>query len=340
MSEIINIGDLQVRRGEKKTGYLEVGETAVSKVRIPLAIVNGINSGPTLCITGGVHGSEYSGIEAVIRIFRQTEPAKLSGTLLTVPVYNMAALETRGPQGGMGTPHHYPMDSLNPNRVFPGNPEGSMSYQLAAAFMSQIMAKADYCIDCHGGDLNEDIAPFALIVETGKLETDMVAKEVLAASFDCYILLSMHSGGIIDAASKLGKPTIVVEAGGYGRLSEDATKFLTNGIVNVMRRLKMLEGTPTPNERPKIRDRPSVYVKRGGLLYTPPIGTRIKKGECVGEVRNIFGELLETLQSPVNGVIIWRRSPFPVAKNDRAVAIVSDDDTRPDEERYTLTKLV
>jgi predicted deacylase len=131
----------------------------------------------------------------------------------------------------------------------------------------------------------------------------------------------------------MGKPSIIVEAGGGGRLTEDAVQYITNGINNVMKKLKMIEGVPTPTEKPRIRYRPMVYVNRGGLLYTPPLGTRVKKGDNVGEVRNIFGDLLETLHSPVNGVIIFRRSPLPVSKNDKAVAIISDEDIPPPKSR-------
>ena len=159
----VRIENVEARDGEKKTGYLSVGETAVASVLIPIAIVKGTKPGPTLCISGGVHGYEYSSIEAVIRMVKETDPAKLSGTLLAVPVLNMAAFEARGPQGGVSTAFQNPLDNININRIFPGNPEGTMSYQIAAAFMTNVISKADYFIDCHGGDLNEELVPFVVI---------------------------------------------------------------------------------------------------------------------------------------------------------------------------------
>jgi predicted deacylase len=334
LSEAFGIGDIKAARGEKKTGYVKVGETAVATINIPLAIVNGVKPGPVLCLSGGVHGAEYSSIEAVIRVLRQLDPSKLSGTLLIVPVLNMTAFETRGAQGGMSTPFQCPIDGMNLNRIFPGNPEGSMSYQIAAAFMSQIVSKADYYIDCHGGDLNEELTSYIVAAESGDAEKDRITKEVLAASFDCDVLSITHTrGGSIEAAAKMGKPCIIIEAGGYGRLIEETVQLIVNGITNVMKRLQMIEGSPSPRRKQKIRQRWNVYVTRGGICYTPPLATRVKKGDKVVEVRNIFGELLETVNSPIDGVIDFRRSLIPINTNDRAVGITPDEDIPPPKPR-------
>jgi predicted deacylase len=324
------IGEVQAAEGEKRTGHLKVGETAVGAVNIPVAIVNGIREGPVLCISGGVHGAEYSSIEAVIRLLRQADPSKLSGTLIVVPVLNMPAFETRGPQGGMSTPFQCPIDGINLNRIFPGNPDGTMGYQIAAAFTGQIIPKAHYYIDCHGGDLNEELTSYVVAAESGDVEMDRTVREVLAASFDCEVLsITQAGGGSIEAASKLGKPSIVIEAGGYGRLIEEAVQLIVNGVGNVMKRLKMMEGEPAPPRKQMIRTRWNVYVTRGGICHTLPLGTRVKKGDKVAEVCDIFGELIETVTSPVDGVINFRRTPMPINTNDRAVGITPDEDVSP-----------
>ena len=336
MSDVVKIGNLEARRAEKKTGYLNVGETAVGIVQIPLAIISGSKPGPVLCMSGGVHGFEYSSIEAVVRVIRQTDPSKLSGTLLVVPVLNTAGFETRGPQGGQSVPFQNPIDCINLNRIFPGNPEGTMSYQIAAAFMSKIVSRADYYIDCHGGDLNEELTSHIVVAQTGDVEKDRLAKELLAASFDCnfmYLRVSSTGGGSIDAAARMGIPSILVEAGGYGRVIEEAVQFVNNGISNVMKKLRMIEGPPAPTKKPRIRQRWLLYVTRGGICYIPPLGTRVKKGDKVAEVRSIFGELLETLESPVDGHICFRRSPIPISTNDRAVGIIPDEDIAPPKPR-------
>ena len=122
---------------------------------------------------------------------------------------------------------------------------------------------------------------------------------------------------------------MIIETGGYGRLIEGSVQLIVNGITNTMKRLKMIEGGPSPARKQKTRQRWNVYVTRGGICYTPQIGTKVKKGEKVAEVRSIFGELLETVTSPIDGVVNFRRSPIPVSTNDRAVGIIPDEDLPP-----------
>ena len=326
----VKIENIEARSGEKKTGYLSVGETAVAAVQLPVAILNGPKPGPTLCISGGVHGFEYSSIVAVIRIVKDTDPATLSGTLVAVPVVNMSGFEARGPGGGISSFVQCPIDAVNINRIMPGNPDGSMAYQIAAAFMSRVVSKADYLIDCHGGDLNEELVP-SVVTLAGNEGPNKIAKEVLATSFDTeYIIEIEQAGGTtLESALALGKPAIVIEAGGHGRVLEDAVDLITNGIRNAMKRLKMLEGTPTPTKQIVRRGWWSVYVKRGGVCHSVPIGARVKKGQQVAEVHDLFGERLETLESPVDGRVVFRRTPIAISTNDRVLGIAPDQDLPP-----------
>ncbi|MGD0177626.1 MAG: succinylglutamate desuccinylase/aspartoacylase family protein [Candidatus Bathyarchaeia archaeon] len=335
MVDVVKIGNLEAQMGEKKTGYLNVGETAVGIVQIPVAIINGAKLGPVLCISGGVHGSEYSSIEAVIRVISQTDPSRLAGKLIVIPVLNMAGFETRGPQGGHSTPFQNPIDCINLNRIFPGNPEGTMSYQIAAAF-TNIVSKADYYVDCHGGDLNEELTSHVVVAQSGDVRNDKLAQELLAASFDCdfqYVHATSNGGGSIDAAAKIGIPSIAVEAGGFGRVSEEAVMFINNGIINIMKKLNMIEGPPLPTRKPRTRRRWLLYATRGGICYVPPLGTKIKKGDKVAEIRSLFGDVLETLESPVDGYVCFRRSPLPISTNDRVVGIIPDEDIAPPKPR-------
>ena len=329
----VKIENIEARSGEKKTGYLLVGETAVASVQIPVAVINGAKPGPTLCISGGVHGFEYSSIIAVMRIIRETDPATLKGTLVAVPVVNMPAFEARGPQGGISTAFQCPIDGININRIMPGNPDGSMGYQIAAAFMSRVVSKADYLIDCHGGDLNEELVPF-VVIAPGNGGPNKIARDILAPSFATeFVIEEELVGGTHGSALALGKPAVVIEAGGYGRVLEEAANLITDGIRNAMKRLEMMDGTPACTKQTVRRGWWSVYVKRGGVCHSVPIGSRVKKGQQVAEVNNLFGERLETLESPVDGTVIFRRTPIPISTNDRVLGIAPDQDLPPPKAR-------
>src|ERR1700759_2896531 len=86
----------------------------------PVVTVAGERAGPVLFVNAGVHGGEYPAIEAVIRLGKTIDPKQISGTVILMPVLNLPAFKTR-------TPFVCPMDGVNPNRVFPGDPGGSYS---------------------------------------------------------------------------------------------------------------------------------------------------------------------------------------------------------------------
>ncbi|PZR75016.1 MAG: hypothetical protein DLM73_06470, partial [Chthoniobacterales bacterium] len=84
----------------------------------PVITVTGAEPGPVLLINAGVHGGEYPPIEAVIRLGRELDPAKIKGTIILMPVLNLPAFWKR-------SMFVCPIDDVNPNRVFPGDPNGT-----------------------------------------------------------------------------------------------------------------------------------------------------------------------------------------------------------------------
>jgi len=335
LNDSFAVGHIDAKKGTKQIGFLRVGETTIMEVKLPVVVMHGVRDGPVLCVSAGVHAFEYSSIEAIQRLLKLIDPSKVSGTLIVVPVVNTPAFESRGPQGGWSTPYQCPIDGINLNRIFPGNPEGTMGYQIAHVFINKVVSKTDYYIDCHGGDLNEDLSPYVIAAQSGDEEKDRKALEILAASYDTDLVsLSKTAGGSENAAAQLGKPSIVAEAGGFGRIDENAVRWHVDGILNVMMRLKMIDGTPNKPREQRIRKRFNLIVTRGGICYTPPLGTRVKKGEELGVVKDMFGNVLETLTSPVDGVVTFRRSPLPVCTNDRVVGVTPDQDLVPPERPY------
>ena len=68
--------------GKKERGWLEFKFPPTGEaIRFPVGTVHGVEDGPTLVVLGGMHGSEFCGIEAAIRLLREVEPEQLKGTL-------------------------------------------------------------------------------------------------------------------------------------------------------------------------------------------------------------------------------------------------------------------
>lgn len=331
------IGNVRAEPGTKATGFLPVSETAIMTVTMPVVIINGAKPGPKVCFTGGVHGGEYSSIEAVIRITNMIKPEDLTGTLFTVPVVNATSFEARGPQGGMSQAFHNRIDSLNLNRLFPGHPGGTATHRLAHVLLTEVVSKADYYVDFHGGDMNEELIDYAVIAQIGNEKVDKASLEILGKSFDCELLsISSGTSGSCGAAANMGIPAVVAEAGGYGRLVEDKVEWHLNAMQNVLKRLNMIAGDPTPTPEQRIRSKYVMGAKKGGLFYGKPPYTKVKEGETIAEIKNFFGEVIDTIKSPADGIIAFRRAILPCSTGDRLISVFPDvePDTPPPQPPY------
>jgi predicted deacylase len=316
-------------------GTLEPGTTQRHLVKLPGAAltndeprsvitVTGAQSGPILFVNGGLHGAEYPAIEAVIRLGKILAPASINGTVILMPVLNMPAFRSR-------TPFVCPIDNVNPNRLFPGDPNGTYSEQMVHALVNEFIAHADAYIDLHGGDIPEDLVPFVICAGSG---TDgdnrptgigLKSKEMAIAFGLPYVLTvskpvqpAKGSSSYAGAAER-GVPAILAEAGAVGRLQEDAVEMLMEGVVRVMRHLGMMatggeanvERRTSNAERriaePKVlRSFEWVYSKHAGMWYSRvAAGDLIEKGQEVGSVGDLFGDTLETIFSPVTGTVLF-----------------------------------
>ncbi len=86
------------------------------QLTLPVHVVHGRSSGPTLFVCAAVHGDEINGVEIIRRLLNIRTLDKLKGTLLAVPIVN--------PFGFIQRARYLP-DRRDLNRSFPGTPKGS-----------------------------------------------------------------------------------------------------------------------------------------------------------------------------------------------------------------------
>jgi predicted deacylase len=109
----------------------------------PVIEVVGSADGPVLLVTAGVHGCEYSSIEAARRFAATLDSDRLAGRVVVLPVVNVPAFWGR-------TPFVVPVDGKNLNRCFPGDPEGSFAEALAHEIFERYVRVSDALLDLHG----------------------------------------------------------------------------------------------------------------------------------------------------------------------------------------------
>ncbi len=310
MKQPVGIRDVAAESGRQARGFLTIGETPSGPVRIPLIIANGSDDGPVLCLTAGVHATEYAPIDAVMRVMRQLEPTELRGAVLAVPVANLPMFESR-------TGFVSPLDRLNLNKVAPGRRDGSISEILAQVLLDEIIGAAHYHIDLHAGDLGELLFPFAGYALTGRPQLDREGEALARIYAPRLISLARPDGkvppfpgGICSAASLLkGVVSIFAESGGNGTLEEADVRVHVDGIHGVMRYLRMIDGEPpAPGPRVAGLERAVVRANRAGLLRLKVhLGDELAAGQEVAEICDVFGDIVERVCTPGAGLtgLVW-----------------------------------
>jgi predicted deacylase len=304
----ISIGEITAAKGQKKTGFLVAGELPTGTIDLPITILNGVRSGPTLLVTAGVHGCEYPGMRAAQIIASETNLSALSGALVVVHNVNV-------PGFWQQVAFLNPFDGLNINRIWPGSLQpgpfygpGTISHHIANTVFEMVQKKASHYMDMHGGDLPEDVPHFSASVMSGDRKVDDVSRGMLKYTLAEFVREGSPSPGhTTTSASELKLPNVLHEAGRAGLLEKDALQRHVSAIRNVMKYLAMMEGRPEePSKQTKLGSKSiGVRAKRGGFFESQvKPGDIVSAGQVIGRIYSVFGETLEEVKAPMSGLIL------------------------------------
>jgi predicted deacylase len=298
--QTIRVGTIEAAPGTKNFEYLPVRLPTEIRTSIPVGIVNGSNPGPVLCLTAGHHGLEYAGIEAVMRTFKQANPKELNGGLITVPTVNLLGFQKK-------TPYLCPIDGVNIARIYPGDPNGSLSYVIAHTVLNEIVTKADYAMDCHGADVFESLNPYTLFYNRVGDKEVVTKMEGMAKAYGLnYYSADSCAMKLMEEAPKRGVPLLLAEIGGQEWEGGGVDMHLT-GIGNVMNHLGIIKGKPRINQPPQniaSKKEFGVVTRNGGIWYPRvQVGEKVKSGQVLGEMKDLDGEVKETIYCPCDGTV-------------------------------------
>jgi predicted deacylase len=316
--QAFRVGSASATPGQKATGYLEVPAGVDAGTNIPVVVVNGAKPGKVLALVSGAHGTEYVSIIAIEKLIAKLDPAELTGTVILVPLVNIASFEQK-------VPHVNPIDNKSMNRFYPGKADGTQTERASFLITKQVVDGCDYLIDYHGGDLDESLRPYAYWGPTGQPVQDHVSKEmVLAFGLDHIIIWSErptdpNSTRYLDnTATVRGKPSIVVEAGHAGTVETDDVNLLVDGTLSTMRALKMLPGEPRFIENPVWIEKLSDVLADGPGIWYPLVkrGTYVSAGMKLGTITDYFGKVVAEPRAPVSGVVLHVNALPSLKKGD------------------------
>jgi len=317
-NRVLKIGDLTAAPGKFKSGFLMVPEKNNIKTKIPVTLINGKKPGKILAMVAGIHGYEYPPILALQRLRSMISTDNLEGALIMVHVANLPSFQRR-------TIYYNPHDWKNLNRVFPGDPKGTLAERIAFVLTEEVVKKCDYLIDMHCGDGNEALIPYTYWMVTGNKTLDQQSKELaLAFGIDKIIIDKTRTKDLSESkylgntAVLLSKPAITIESGYLGRTDEEAVVRVINGALSVMRHLDMLDGDPEKVENPVWIDKYQViYSEKTGLFFPlKEMGQAVKKGEAVGYITDYFGNKTAQLKAPFQGIVLYIINTPPANKGE------------------------
>ncbi|MEJ8569132.1 succinylglutamate desuccinylase/aspartoacylase family protein [Elongatibacter sediminis] len=274
-------------------------------IRVPLIEISGASDGPVTSIVAGVHGAEYCGIEAAVRLSREIDSERLRGTLRIVTVANVPGFLGR-------CEVQCPVDGQNLNRLFPGSATKDYTDHLASVIYENCVRDADCVLNIHGGDIFEELVPYTGIGRTGNAQVDERCRELGRAYGLPFLLESGSPPGAVAGGSSLnqaaqadGITSILAESGGRGLLEEEFVETHLRGMRNTLKWMDMLDGDlELPNE---VRELTTDFwrISSEGICYPEQaIGDRVREGQRIGEVKDWFGDTVEELIAPRDAWIV------------------------------------
>jgi len=320
---VLRIGNLTVEPGRTVSGYLDVPPKGDEGTVIPVTVINGARPGPVLACVAGIHGYEYPPILALYELKAAIDPRTLDGALILVHIANVPSFAKR-------TIYYTPSDWKNLNRVFPGDPSGTLSQRIASVLNEQVIGRCDCLLDLHGGDGNEALMPYTYWMIGEDSRVNEASKDMAVAFGLKHIIIDRTRSRDLSDSKYLGntailrgKPAITTETGALGLSDEAYVAMARKGMENVMRQLGMRPGPPDKGPETVWIDDYIVLNSGSTGLFKPLVrmGDMVVRGQKVGLVVDYLGDPVEEVLAPFDGLVLYVIGTPPISRGEPVIEI-------------------
>jgi predicted deacylase len=255
---------------------------------VPVTVFVGRECAPGrgLVAIGSTHGNECEGPVGIKRLLQDIALADVRGRIILIPTLNVAAFAA----GTRDTPD----DGANLNRVFPGDPKGTITERFADFIQTRIFPHVHVVLDLHSATNAFDFAlvsSFHYVSDQGQQRQ----MEETARGFGTRFVMVYQNdtpGLLTSTAERLGKITIGTELGWGCTVCPEGVSMGMQGVLTAAIRHGQLRGE-VPQNRHYPRDQQIlidnsdhacyVHAVRGGL-YEPrvAVGALVESGDVVG----------------------------------------------------------
>jgi predicted deacylase len=313
MSELIIDGN-SIALGERKKISLQIAKLYdFTEVSIPLEVIRGKKDGPTLFVSGCIHGDEINSVEIIKRLINHKSIKDINGTLIAIPVVNVF---------GFNDKSRYLPDRRDLNRCFPGSQTGSLASRIAYKFMNEIVSKCDYGIDLHTGAVHRSNLPQIRACLDDKITKD------LANMFNVPVLIDadIRDGSLRQSARDLNIPMLVFEGGEALRFDNKIATSALQGILSLMSKVGVINNNYQPiKKRETFISKSSYWIRAphsGTISLKKKLGSFVKKDQVIGIISDPFGKHQFKVAAESEGILIGLVR-LPLVNNGDAVAHIA-----------------
>ena len=299
-------------------------ESAWGALRVPMVVIKR-GSGPTLLFTGGNHGDEYEGPIALLKLARQLEPAAIRGRLILLPALNLPAV--------LAGTRVSPIDQLNMNRAFPGDPRGTPTLMIADYVRTRLLPICDAVIDLHSGGKTLNFVPFCgmhALAEPAQMAATRGALLAFGAPLSLVIQEFDVAGMLDTAVEELGKPFLFTELGGGGTATASSVAIAERGIANLLRHFGLIEGrvAPAPTRLMHSPDASWFVIAddRGMLELLVDLGAAVEAGQAIAQIHDVEkpARAPAVYRAAQSGLLIGRHAPGLIKPGDCLAVLATD----------------
>ncbi len=265
-------------------------------ISIPLIVARGREDGPTLGLTAAVHGNELNGIPVIQRLFNEIDVNELKGNIVGVPVVNVPAFMRKKRRFN---------DGVDLNHIMPGKKDGNVSDIYAFRFINRLVRHFDYLLDLHTASFGR-VNSYYIRADMDQQKTKQLA---LLQNADIIVHNPPSDGTLRGAADELGIPAITLEVGNPSIFQKRLIRSGIVGIHNVLCHLEMIDDKIEINDTESIICHGSywLYTDAGGLLQIEVnLLDVLEKGQHIGYLRDIFGNIIKQYSAPEAGIVIGK----------------------------------
>ena len=274
-----------------------------------------------VCIVTGTHGDELEGQMVCYLVAKQLNEHLdlLDGTVEIYPALNPLGIDTI--QRGI------PNFDLDMNRIFPGNPNGTMAEQTAHLIVEDLKG-ADLVFDIHSSNLYLRETPQVRINVLNEEELVPLAKRLNIDFVWVHDAATVLESTLAHSLNSTGTKCLVAELGVGQRINHKMCNRLTLGIFNLMKDMGMWKGEVDQSliSKPIVCKGDSVEflnAATSGIFITElKCGVVVAEGEEIGQiVEPMTGEVLSSVVSPVEGYMFTIRA-YPIVYEGSLMARV------------------